>query len=101
MDTLRDRLAELADDAPTGGAPPAELWARGKRAHRLRSAGLAAALLVIGAVGTDIGVRLADGDENRSDLPPTGTVGIALPIEYPVGERLPDLGDRPGPLTAV
>ena len=27
-----DRLAELADDAPTGGAPAAELWARGKRA---------------------------------------------------------------------
>ena len=28
MDTLHDRLAELAEDAPTGGAPAAELWAR-------------------------------------------------------------------------
>ena len=101
MDTLHDRLAELADDAPTGGAPAAELWARGKRAHRLRAAALAATLLVVGAVGTGIGVRLADGDGNRDDLAPAGTVGIALPIEYPVGEELPDLGDTPGPLAAI
>ena len=101
MDTLHDRLAELADDAPTGGAPAAELWARGKRAHRLRAAGLAATLLVVGAVGTGIGVRLADGDDNRSGPAPAGTVGIALPIEYPVGEELPDLGDTPGPLAAI
>ena len=65
MDTLHDRLAELADDAPTGGAPAAELWARGKRAHRLRAAALAATLLVVGAVGTGIGVRLADGDGDQ------------------------------------
>ena len=101
MDTLHDRLAELADDAPTGGAPAAELWARGKRAHRLRAAALAATLLVVGAVGTGIGVRLADGDGNRSGPEPAGTVGIALPIEYPVGEELPDLGDTPGPLAAI
>src|SRR6185436_12508407 len=61
MDTLHDRLAGLADDAPTGGAPAAELWARGKRAHRFRAGALAAALLVVGAVGTGVGVRLADG----------------------------------------
>jgi hypothetical protein len=101
MDTLRDRLAELADDAPTGGVPAADLWARGKRAHRLRAAGLAATLLVAGAVGTGIGVRLADGGDNRSDLAPVGTLGISLPIEYPVGEELPDLGDTPGPLAAI
>jgi hypothetical protein len=70
MDTLHDRLAELADDAPTGGAPAAELWARGKRAHRLRAAALAAAVAVVGTVGTGIGARLADGDGNRSGRPP-------------------------------
>ena len=59
METLRDRLAELADDAPTAGAPAAELWARGKRAHRLRAAALAATLLVVGAVGTGVGLRLS------------------------------------------
>ncbi len=101
MDALRDRLAELADDAPMGGAPAAELWARGKRAHRVRVAGVAAALLVVGVVGTGIGVGLADGGDKRFDLGPVGTVGISLPIEYPVGEELPDLGDTPGPLAAI
>jgi hypothetical protein len=100
MDTLRDRLAELADDAPTGGAPAAELWVRGKRAHRLRAAALAATLLVVGVVGTGIGVRLADGD--RSGPAPAETVDtIGLPIEYPVGADLPDLGDTPGALAAI
>ena len=57
MDTLHERLAELADEAPTGGAPAAELWARGKRAHRLRAAAVAATVLVVGAVGAGIGFR--------------------------------------------
>jgi hypothetical protein len=101
MDRLHDRLAELADDAPTGGVPAAELWTRGKRAHRHRVAAIAAILLVVGAVGTGIGVRLADGDGNRSDPAPAGTVDISLPIEYPVGKELPDLGDAPGPLAGI
>ncbi|RYP83415.1 hypothetical protein EKO23_19150 [Nocardioides guangzhouensis] len=101
MDTLHDRLAELAEDAPTGGAPAAELWARGKRAHRLRVGALAAALTVVGVVGTGIGVRLADGGDERSDIAPAGIAGMALPIEYPVGQALPDLGDKPGPLAAI
>ena len=101
MDTLHDRLAQLADDAPSGGVPAAELWARGKRVHRRRAAALAATLLVVGAVGTGIGVRLADGDGNRSDPAPAEPVGITLPIEYPVGEELPDLGETPGPLAAI
>jgi hypothetical protein len=99
MDTLHDRLAELADGAPTGGAPAAELWARGKRAHRVRVAGVAAALLVVGAVGTGIGVRHVDNDGSGPE--PAGNPHITLPIEYPVGEELSDLGQTPGPLTAV
>ena len=95
MDTLSDRLAELADDAPTGGAPAAELWARGKRVHRLRAAAVAATLVVVGAVGTGIGVRLADGDGNRSDVAPAGADGVTLPIEYPVGRICRNLGTPP------
>ena len=101
MDTLHDRLAELAEDAPTGGVPAAELWARGKRAHRLRVGALAAALVVVGAVGTGIGARLADDGAARSDIAPAGTFEVALPIEYPVGQALPDLGDKPGRLAAI
>ena len=104
MDTLHDRLSDLADDAPTGGAPAAELWTRGKRAHRLRAGALAVTLLVVGAVGTGIGIRLADSAGNRSDpapAPAPAPVVVALPIEYPVGQELPDLGDTPGPLAAI
>jgi hypothetical protein len=32
---------------------------------------------------------------------PAETVGIALPIDYPVGEDLPSLGETPGPLAAA
>ncbi len=101
MDTLHDRLAELAKDAPTRGAPATELWARGKRTHRIRAAALAATLLVVGAAGTGIGLRLTDVDGNRSYPSPAGSDAIALPIEYPVGKDLPNLGDTPGPLAAV
>ena len=101
MDTLHDRLADLADNAPAGGAPAAELWARGKRSHRFRIAGAAAALLVVGVVGTGIGVRLADASGDHSRPEPAGTLGFALPIEYPVGEELSDLGEAPGPLAAI
>lgn len=103
MDTLHERLTELADEAPTGGAPAAELWARGKRAQRVRAAAVAATVLVVGAVGTGMGVRLADGDErgDRFDPAPDVAFDLSLPIEYPIGEELPDLGDAPGPLAAV
>jgi len=100
MDTLKDRLAELADDAPTGGVPAAELWARGKRAHRLRAATIAATVLVAGVVGTGVGVRLVDRDD-AARPEPAAPVDISLPIDYPEGEALPDLGDSPGALAAV
>jgi hypothetical protein len=101
VDTLHDRLVALADDAPTGGAPAAALWARGKRAHRIRATALAATLLVVGAVGAAIGVRLADSNGDRSGLVPAETVRVGLPIEYPVGQELSDLGDTPGPLATI
>jgi hypothetical protein len=99
MDTLRELLVDLADDAPTGGAPPAELWARGKRAKRKQLVALAAAALVVGTVGTGVGLQLSDRD--RFDLAPATTVAFSLPIQYPTGAALPELGDSPGPLAAV
>jgi hypothetical protein len=110
MDTLHERLAELADQAPTGGAPPEELWARGRRAHRLRVTAVAATVVVIGAVGAGIGLGVSDDGRDRSEPQPAETVSepqpaeivdVSLPIAYPVGEQLPDLGATPGPLVAI
>lgn len=100
MDTLPERLARLADAAPTGGPPPAEVWARGKRAQRLRAAVVVATVAVVGAVGTGVGVRLAD-DDSRPDLVPAKIANLTLPIQYPIGQELADLGDSPGQLAAV
>jgi hypothetical protein len=101
MDTLHDRLAELAEDAPKGGVPAAELWARGKRAHRVWVAAVAATVLVVSALGAGVGARLLEGDGNGAQLQPAVSAGARLPIEYPVGRALPALGETPGPLAAV
>jgi hypothetical protein len=57
MTTLHDRLAEVAERAPVGGPPAAELWSRGRRYRRRRRggiavvlAGAAVALLALGSV---------------------------------------------------
>lgn len=101
MDTLQERLAGLAEVAPTGGAPASELWSRGKRAHRQRAAALVASLLVVGAIATGIGVRLAEGAGDHSRVEPAGPLGFTLPLNYPGGATLPRLGADPGPLVAL
>ncbi|GAB3766972.1 hypothetical protein FB382_001722 [Nocardioides ginsengisegetis] len=101
MDTLQDRLAGLAEGAPTGGEPPAELWSRGRRARRRRVAAVAACLLVVGALGAGIGLRLAGGAGDHSRVEPAGTLGFTLPLNYPGRADLPRLGAAPGPLAAL
>jgi hypothetical protein len=56
-------------------------------------------LLVVGAVGTGLGVRQADNDGSGPE--PAGNEHVTLPIAYPVGEELPALGEAPGPLAAI
>lgn len=66
------------------------------------SAGVGALAIVV-ALTTGLG-GLLRADRVPADRPPpapTEIAGVALPIEYPVGEELPDLGDAPGPLAAV
>jgi hypothetical protein len=101
MDTLQDRLAKLAEVAPTGGEPAAELWSRGRRAHRRRAASLAACVLVVGAIVTGVGVRLTDSARDDSRPEPARTVGFTLPLNYPGGATLPTLSATPGPLAAL
>jgi hypothetical protein len=101
MDTLQHRLAELAELAPTDGAPPSELWERGRRNHRMRAAALTATMLIVGGLGIGLEVRLAEVDGNPPASSPAGSVGIELPIRYPATAELSELGDTPGPLTAI
>ncbi|WP_183094952.1 hypothetical protein [Nocardioides stalactiti] len=62
---------------------------------------VAATVLVVGAVGTGIGVRLTQDGRDGYEPEPAGDVDVSLPIEYPVGQDLPGLGDTPGPLIAI
>ncbi|HET7736518.1 MAG TPA: hypothetical protein VFK52_11110 [Nocardioidaceae bacterium] len=101
MDTLQRRLDELAEGAPTGGAPAAELWARGRRVQRYRTATLTAAALVVATVSAGIGLGLSDEDRRGSEPAPATPPGITLPIEYPQSGSLPELGDAPGHVAAV
>lgn len=81
-----------------------DIAGRTRRRQFLNAAGAGVgALAIVVALTTGLG-GLLRADRLPADRPspaPTGPVGIALPIEYPVGEELPDLGDAPGPLAAV
>ena len=102
---IRDAFNDREGDAPTFDPSDARHVAgRTRRRQILNAAGAGiGALAVVIAITTGLG-GLLRADRVPADRPPpapTGTVGIALPIEYPVGEKLPDLGDAPGPLAAV
>ena len=100
---VREMLQRRADSVP---AAPTDAPTAVRRAHRRLAVNgaLAAVAAAAIAVSAFTGVDLLRADRIVADQPPpapSGTVGIALPIEYPVGEELPDLGDAPGPLAAV
>lgn len=92
-------------DAPAFDLSDARQIAGRTRRRQILNAAVAGigALAVLVALTAELG-GLVRADRIPADQPPpapAGTVGIALPIEYPVGEELPDLGDAPGPLAAV
>lgn len=77
MTTLHDRLAELAEDAPPG-VPGPDLWARGRRYHRVRRAGTAviavtACLALVAIVGLS---WQRSGSTPEPAAPPDGTRGL-------------------------
>lgn len=101
MSTLHDRLAELAEDAPPGGALPG-VWTRGRRIARTRSIGTAViaavaclAVLAIGLVGWGRGATAIE--------PPAPGSAPALPTRlYAPSRWLPDTDGHPiGPLAVV
>lgn len=100
-DTFRGHEGEAPAFDPTDARGVA---GRTRRRQILNVAGAGiGALAVVVALTSGFGV-LVRADRVPADQPPptpAGTVGITLPIGYPVGEELPDLGDAPGPLAAV
>lgn len=102
MTTLRDRLADLAADAPPGGPVP-DLWDRGRRLQRQRRAGTAVVLSVmvvlLGVLGTTAWER-----SSVAPLPAGPTGQMRLPDRfYDASRWLPSTDDRGplGPLVAV
>jgi hypothetical protein len=102
---IRDELRGREGDAPSFDLSDARPVAgRARRRQILNAAGagigaLAVAVALIAALG-----GLVRANRTPADPPPPApaeTGGLVLPIEYPVGEELPDLGDAPGPLAAV
>jgi hypothetical protein len=102
---IRDAFLAREGDAPAFDLSDAHHVAgRTRRRQILNTAvvGVAALAVVVAFIAGFGGLVRADRTPADQQTPaPAGTVGIALPIEYPVGEDLPDLGDAPGPLAAV
>lgn len=102
---IRDAFRGREDDAPAFDLSDARhIAGRTRRRQILNAAGAGVgALAIVVALTAGLG-GLLRADRVPADQPPpapAGTADIALPIEYPAGKALPDLGDAPGPLAAV
>ncbi|MER7559754.1 hypothetical protein ABTZ46_22615 [Nocardioides sp. NPDC126508] len=78
---LTDLLEELAREAPTGGAPPGQLWRRGRRVARTRRVGTVAiasiACLLLVALGS------ATWQQRAVEVPATDAeTGSFLPSQF-------------------
>ena len=102
---IRDAFLAREVEAPAFDLSDAHHVAGRTRRRQILNATVVgtAALAVVVAFTAGLGGLLrADQIPADQQTPaPAGTVGITLPIEYPVGEELPDLGNTPGPLAAI
>ena len=102
---IRDEFRGHEGDAPAFDLADArDVAGRTRRRQILNAAGAGVgALAIVVALTSGLG-GLLRADRVPADQPapaPAETLGIALPIDYPFGEELPDLGDAPGPLAAI
>lgn len=102
MTTLRDRLSDLADQAPSA-TPPGALWSTGQRIHRRRRAGTA--VIVVAAVALLVGLGGLSVWSTRVDVQPAGVeTELGLPDQiYTADPHLAGTDDTGpiGPLVAV
>lgn len=101
--TLKDRLAELAEGAPTGGAPPDEMWTRGVRRARVRRTAAALAAAACAAVLAVAGIQVGGTLKSSPPTPATGKAEVRLPARFYEPSRwLPGTKDHPiGPVAAI
>lgn len=105
MTTLRDRLEDLASDAPA--PPPAyagELWTRGKRRQRRRVAGAVVAAAAVAAVAVGVPMQLGPRSAEPSPVTTLPSEDLHLPdrVLPPAGwsAGTADAGEI-GPLAAI
>ncbi|MFD7075864.1 hypothetical protein ACFV9G_16770 [Nocardioides sp. NPDC059952] len=94
---LTDLLEELARDAPTGGAPPGQLWRRGRRIARTQRIGTVA----IAAVACLLLIALGSVTwQQRADVAPATDTGTGTYLPSRFHEPSPHLPgtDSVGPL---
>lgn len=87
-DALREELARIGEAAPRASVP-GDVWVRGRRARRrdrvVAGAAVLSVLVVLGGLGLVLGLP------GRSDVPPAGPGGDAVPsVIHPVPTRLAD-----------
>jgi hypothetical protein len=97
---LREAVDTIANRAPSPDFDELKRRATRRGRRRIAMVAAAAAATVLGVSAITVSGQQGDGSAPAGPGP-TVNVGFALPIEYPVGEKLPDLGDTPGPLAAV
>jgi hypothetical protein len=109
MTTLRDRLADLADEA-AGAAPgsaaagvPGDLWRAGRRLHHRRRVGTGVVVMVAAALL--VGLGGLGWTQSRTSVQPAGVeTELGMPDQiWAADEHLPGTDDTGpiGPLTAV
>ena len=102
-DPDHDLMSRLVDYHDHIAAPPVLVGddlRRGRRRVR-RTRGLVAGGVALALASVVVAVSLSTGDRVDDVPQPAQTIDVSLPIEYPMGQELPDLGDAPGPLAAI
>lgn len=95
---LRDRLHDLADDAPTGDLRGADVWRRGVRRHRLRVAGAVAGTAAVVALVAGL-VSVVPSPTPTQPADQVGSLGIPRVVRPP--DPWSEATRTPGPLSAI
>lgn len=95
-----DRLERLAAGASRSGVDPERVWTRGRRRQRLRTGAVAAALVVVGCVGTTTTPLLVERSQQTEPARTDDRMVLPDVVRQPGGWE-PAFPSNPGRLSAV